>query len=74
MATVRFISWGVVPLGALAAGAAATAFGPRAALWAICVAATLPAIALWASRIRTLRELTDEVTAVPEPASASMPG
>jgi predicted MFS family arabinose efflux permease len=74
MATVRFISWGVVPLGALAAGAAATAFGPRAALWAICVAATLPAIALWASRIRTLRELTDEVTAVAEPASASMPG
>lgn len=64
MATVRFISWGVVPLGALAAGAAATAFGPRTALWATCVAATLPAIALWASRIRTLRELTDEVTTV----------
>ncbi len=74
MATVRFISWGVIPLGALAAGAAATAFGPRAALWATCAAATLPAIALWASRIRTLRELTDEATAVPEPAPASAHG
>ena len=74
MATVRFISWGVVPLGALAAGAAATAFGLRAALWATCVAATLPAIALWASRIRTLRELTDDVTAVTQPAPASTPG
>lgn len=72
MATVRFISWGVVPLGALAAGAAATAFGPRAALWATCAAATLPAIALWTSRIRTQRELTDQVAAGlgPVPASA----
>jgi MFS family permease len=74
MATVRFISWGVIPLGALAAGAAASAFGPRDALWATCVAATLPAIALWASRIRTLRELTDQVTAMPEPAPASALG
>lgn len=74
MATVRFISWGVVPLGALAAGAAATAFGPRTALWATCVAATLPAIALWASRIRALRELTDDVKQVPQPAPASTPG
>ena len=74
MATVRFISWGVIPLGALAAGAAATTFGPRAALWATCAVATLPAIALWTSRIRTLRELTDEVTAGPKPARVSAPG
>jgi Transmembrane secretion effector len=73
MATVRFISWGVVPLGALAAGAAAATFGPRIALWATCVVAALPAIALWSSRIRTLRELTDEVTAGSEPASVSAP-
>jgi len=73
MATVRFISWGVVPLGALAAGAAATAFSPRAALWATVVAATLPAIVLWTSRIRTLRELTDELTAGPQPTPVSAP-
>lgn len=71
MATVRFISWGVVPLGALAAGAAATAFGPRAALWATCAAAALPAIALWNSRIRTQRELTDDRAAGLEPVPAS---
>lgn len=74
MATVRFISWGVIPLGALAAGAVATTLGPRPALWATCAFATLPAIAVWTSRIRTLRELTDEVTAGPEPAPVSAPG
>jgi len=68
MATVRFISWGVVPLGALAAGAAATTLGPRTALWATCGVAALPAIALWTSRIRNLRELTDAVPAASAPA------
>jgi len=72
MATVRFISWGVVPLGALAAGAAATTLGPRTALWATCGAAALPAIALWTSRIRNLRELTDEETAGSERAPVSL--
>ena len=74
MATVRFISWGVVPLGALAAGAVATTFGPRAALWATCAVAALPAIALWTSRVRTLRELTDEASTESEPVPVSAPG
>jgi hypothetical protein len=33
MATVRFISWGVIPFGALAAGAIASAAGNRTAMW-----------------------------------------
>src|SRR6185437_2262467 len=36
MATVRFISWGAVPLGALGCGAAASLLGPRTALWLDC--------------------------------------
>lgn len=33
MATVRFVSWGVVPAGALLAGAFASRYGIRAAFW-----------------------------------------
>lgn len=60
VATVRFLSWGVIPLGALAAGAAATAFGLRTAFWALAVLAfAVPAIG-WASPVARLRELADE--------------
>ncbi|MER5637785.1 MFS transporter [Kitasatospora sp. NPDC002227] len=59
MASVRFISWGAIPLGALAAGAAATAYGPRAALALTCAAITLSPAVLLVSRVRHLREFTD---------------
>ncbi|MFE2644586.1 MFS transporter [Streptomyces nigra] len=36
MATVRFVSWGAIPFGALAAGATATLAGTRGALWLSC--------------------------------------
>ncbi|MFF2079737.1 MFS transporter [Kitasatospora sp. NPDC058162] len=57
MATVRFVSWGAIPVGALAAGAAAAAWGPRTALLLVAVvSAACPAILL-ASPIRRMRDL-----------------
>ncbi|WP_353945032.1 MFS transporter [Streptomyces sp. HUAS MG91] len=51
MATVRFVSWGAMPLGALAAGLLATFVGTHAALWTVCAAAILPALYLLASPV-----------------------
>jgi MFS family permease len=59
-ATVRFISWGVIPLGSLLAGGMAAAYGPRAALWATCVAGIAIPVVLVASPIRSARDLSDE--------------
>jgi MFS family permease len=57
MATVRFISWGVVPLGALAAGLAASALGNRRALWFVVISSLLVPIVLWLGSMRTRRTL-----------------
>ncbi|MFF3918534.1 MFS transporter [Streptomyces sp. NPDC001852] len=57
MATVRFISWGAIPVGALAAGGAAELWGTRAAFALMTVvSAVSPAIVL-ASPVRRMREL-----------------
>ncbi|MCX4749741.1 MFS transporter [Kitasatospora sp. NBC_01287] len=52
MATVRFITWGMLPVGALAAGFAATAFGAREALWLVCLVALAIPLPLWLSPLR----------------------
>jgi hypothetical protein len=57
MATVRFISWGVVPLGALAAGLAASTLGNRRALWLVVIASLLAPIVLWLGSMRTRHTL-----------------
>ena len=59
VATVRFVSWGVIPLGALLAGVLAGAAGIRTSLALFCAASfVVPAIA-WASPIRGRRDLAD---------------
>ncbi|MFE1952563.1 MFS transporter [Streptomyces sp. NPDC059524] len=58
MATVRFVSWGALPLGALTAGLLATLAGTHAALWAVCAAALLPGLYLLACPVGRNRDLT----------------
>ena len=59
MATVRFVSWGVIPVGALAAGAVASWDGPRVALWwATLASVAVPAVIL-ASPIRGRRDIAE---------------
>ncbi|MGW2425738.1 MFS transporter [Streptomyces sp. NPDC001709] len=57
MATVRFISWGAVPFGALAAGGAAALWGTRASFALMAVLSTVSPAILLASPIRRMREL-----------------
>ncbi|MFF2773869.1 MFS transporter [Streptomyces sp. NPDC058052] len=60
MATVRFISWGAIPFGALAAGLAATTFGPRTALWLTCLVIAIAPVVLLLSPIRRMRDFITE--------------
>jgi len=60
MATVRFVSWGAIPVGALLAGVLAGAATPRTALWVTCLLAALPAVALSTSRVLHMRDLLED--------------
>lgn len=59
MATVRFVSWGAIPFGALAGGAVATAIGTRGALWVACALTLIAPVLLWFSPVRGLRDLAE---------------
>ncbi|MGM9440818.1 MFS transporter [Streptomyces murinus] len=57
MATVRFVSWGAVPVGSLLAGTAAAGLGARDALWLVGAVSLLAPLALWAGPVRRMRVL-----------------
>ncbi|MFE4973501.1 MFS transporter [Kitasatospora sp. NPDC056651] len=57
MATVRFVSWGAIPVGALLAGAASTAWGPRTALVLLAVCSLAGPAILAGSSVRRVRDL-----------------
>ncbi len=59
MATVRFVSWGAIPVGGVLAGALATWVGPRWALVLFAVVSLASPIVLLCSPVRSLRDLTD---------------
>jgi MFS family permease len=59
MATVRFVSWGAIPIGGLIAGAAAGVLSGRVTLMIFVAAAACMPLVLLASPIRHLRNLTD---------------
>jgi MFS family permease len=69
IATVRFVSWGVTPFGALLGGAVASAAGPRGGLWVACLLTLLGPAVVWFSPVRRLRDLV----APPEPRVSSAP-
>ncbi|MFE7367592.1 MFS transporter [Streptomyces anulatus] len=59
MATVRFISWGALPLGALVSGVLADSLGLRPALWTVCAGFLLAPLVLMMSTVRKLRDLSE---------------
>jgi len=69
IATVRFVSWGVTPFGALLGGAVASAAGPRGGLWVACLLTLLGPAVVWFSPVRRLRDLVEP----PEPRVSSAP-
>lgn len=62
IATVRFVSWGAIPFGALLGGAVASAIGTRGGLWVACLLTLLAPAALWFSPVRRLRDLASAPT------------
>jgi MFS family permease len=71
MATVRFVSWGAIPVGSLVSGAAASWFGAREALWLTAAAAFVPVLVLLLSPVRRLRDLSPRVPAGADAAAPS---
>ena len=57
MATVRFVSWGVIPVGGLLAGWLAGATSPRIGLWLLALAVAVSPVVLLASPLRHRREV-----------------
>ncbi|MER8186467.1 MFS transporter [Kitasatospora sp. NPDC094015] len=69
-ATMRFLVWGTMPLGALAGGTLAAAAGPRAALW-VCAAGFLAVpLPLLLSPLRGLRDLPADGPHAPDTGDA----
>ncbi|GAB7047748.1 MFS transporter [Catenuloplanes indicus] len=65
MATVRFVSWGAIPLGGLTAGTLAGLIGTRPTLLLFALFATAIPATLLRSPLRHLRNLTDHQPASP---------
>jgi Na+/melibiose symporter-like transporter len=61
---MRFIVWGVIPLGSLVGGAVATAVDLRAAIWLGAIGVSLAFLPVLVSPVRSLRH-------IPEPADAA---
>lgn len=65
VATVRFVSWGAIPVGAISAGIIATVVGTRSALWILCASAMLTPAMLSLSQVGRRRDLIDLRGALP---------
>jgi MFS family permease len=63
MATVRFVSWGVAPIGALVAGGLGELLGVRPALAIVCGTLLLGLLPVLGSPIRTRRDLLQPAAA-----------
>jgi predicted MFS family arabinose efflux permease len=59
MATVRFVSWGAIPIGSLTAGLVASILDVRGALTVFCLLAALTPVVVFSSRLRDVVTLED---------------
>lgn len=62
MATVRFVSWGVIPVGAVTAGAVATIASPSSAFLVVLASSLLAAALVRTSRVSKLTSLESDQT------------
>jgi predicted MFS family arabinose efflux permease len=66
VATMRFVLFGTMPLGALLGGTLASLLGPRTAVWLLIIGNLIPIFVLYFSPLRTMRDLPDNPPAWPE--------
>jgi Transmembrane secretion effector len=64
VASMRFVLFGTIPIGALAAGALASAIGPRDTVLVMMSGGTLSSMLLFASPLRKMRDLPERAPAV----------
>jgi MFS family permease len=69
-ATARWINWGTLPLGGIAAGALGSALGVRDTLWIAVVGGCASGLWLFFSPLRGLRDFPQPGATEPEPAPA----
>jgi predicted MFS family arabinose efflux permease len=67
LGTARFISWGMMPFGALTTGAVASLASPRAALWVTAAITLVGPLFLLTTGVRGLRNLTDSPRTITDP-------
>ncbi len=72
-AAMRWIVWGTIPVGALAGGAIATAYGLRAALWVGAIGGCFSFLAILFSSVRSIGAMPEPEPA-PTPAQAELSG
>ena len=72
-AAMRWIVWGTIPLGTIAGGAIATAWGLRTALWVGSIGGLFTFLPIALTSVRSIRELPEPV-AEPAPAQAELAG
>jgi predicted MFS family arabinose efflux permease len=73
-ATMRWIVWGTIPLGALTGGAIATAYGLRTALWVGAIGGLPTFLPVLLSSVRSIVEMPAPADAPPSPAEADAAG
>jgi MFS family permease len=69
---IRFVVWGVIPLGALAGGALASAFGLRAAIWVGAAGMALAFLPVLLSPVRSLRRMPEPLAEAPTAGKAAV--
>jgi MFS family permease len=72
-AAMRWIVWGTIPLGTMAGGAIATAWGLRAALWVGAIGSLFTFLPIALTSVRSIRELPEPVVE-PTPLEAELQG
>ena len=72
-ATMRWIVWGTLPLGQLAGGAIASAYGLRTALWVVSIGSLVTFLPVLFSSVRNIGEMPAPVIE-PTPAQAELAG
>jgi MFS family permease len=60
-AAMRWIVWGTIPLGSLAGGGIATAYGLRAALWVGAIGGVFTFLPVALTSVRKIRQMPDPV-------------
>ena len=71
---MRFIVWGVMPLGSLVGGALATTAGLRTAMWVGAVGMSFAFVPVLLSSVRSLREMPEPVEEQPLPSEGTAEG